>query len=147
MYIIDYNCIYIIYILYLFLQLYYNIITIILHYYYNLLHCVYIVIIVLLQCYYYVIIEVNKHKQTPYNPHTNPNQIQMTVIESSRIGCSKGFHRSVTLAVMLAGYLVHSGRSVRLWCPTLRQCPEWDPYTVSGLDLLWSIFGFFLISF
>lgn len=71
-------------------------------------------------------------------PLVFPDCFQSWIVEISlRIGCSKGFHRSVTFAVLLAGLLVTTGRSVEVLCPTLRQSPDWDPFQVSRLDLIW----------
>lgn len=53
-----------------------------------------------------------------------------------RIACSAGFHRSVSVAVILAGLLQHTGRVVSLWCPSLPGLGGWEPGSVRGFGFM-----------
>lgn len=53
-----------------------------------------------------------------------------------RIACTAGFHRSVCLAVMLAGFLHHTGREVSLWCPSLHGLGGWDPDAIRDFGFM-----------
>ena len=57
-------------------------------------------------------------------------------VASPRIACSAGVHRSVTMAVHLAGLLSHTGRKVSLFCPSLQVSGPWDSEMIGDLDYI-----------
>ena len=62
--------------------------------------------------------------------------IYYLLVAPPRIACSAGVHRSVTMAVHLAGLLHITGRRVSLFCPSLTVVGDWNPEVVSDLDCI-----------